>query len=121
MEFVHGTSSAHLELIREAGLRPPELTRNSSEKRTERLDTIHFFEKSDAEFAGAYALRAVERWGGDPVVIWGEVPDAATTLAISGKGRFPDIFTAPYVPSDCIKNITTVAITDMGAAFKSHK
>ena len=126
MRYIHGTTSTHLPSIYEHGLLPPSATSRSSEKRAHRLDQVHLLKEEYLRMAGAYALRAVEHWGGEPVIISGEIPDSAARLAADGKGRFPDIYTAPYVPLDNIEKIIKAAnVLDDGAdiseLFKQHK
>lgn len=122
MKFVHGTSSTHLESINEHGLLPPDGTGNSSEKREERLDQVHILDAKYSKLAGAYALRAVRHWGGEPIIVSGELPEAAVTATLSGKGKFPDIYTVPYIPHIHIESIESVDSTaDISEMFKSHK
>lgn len=122
MKFVHGTSSTHLESIREHGLLPPDDSGNSSEKRAKRLDQVHILEAEHSRLAGAYALRAVHHWGGEPIIVFGELPDAAISVTLNGKGKFPDIHIVPYVPLTHINGIELVdEVADISEMFKSHK
>ncbi|HEU5122236.1 MAG TPA: hypothetical protein VFT59_05310 [Candidatus Saccharimonadales bacterium] len=123
MKFVHGTSSSHLDRINEVGLRAPNETGNTTEKRDLRMGEIHVLDDEHIRIAGAYALRATHHFGGEPVVVTGEVPDAAVKLAIKGKKNFPDIYTVPYVPPDNIHDITVVDIDfdEIPELFKGHK
>lgn len=122
MKFVHGTSSTHLESIREHGLLPPNNSGYSSEKRAERLDQVHILDAEHTKLAGAYALRAVHHWGGEPIIVSGELPEAAILTTLNGKGKFPDIYTVPYVPHLHIGSIELVdEMADMSEMFKSHK
>jgi hypothetical protein len=122
MKFVHGTSSMHLESINEHGLLPPDNTGYSSEKRDERLNHVHVLDAQHTKLAGAYALRAVRHWGGKPIIVSGELPEAAVSVTLSGKGKFPDIYTVPYVPLLHIDSIELVDETaDISEMFKSHK
>ncbi len=122
MQFVHGTSSAHLASIQEHGLLPTTETSNSTEKRIERLDRVHVLDQKYAKYAGAYALRAVQHWGGEPILVIGDLPNTATVLAIPGNGRFPDIYTAPYIPPAHIEAVIPFTEeSDISDLFKAHK
>lgn len=123
MRFVHGTSTANLSAIENIGLAPPAITDNVTERRQARLDVVHVLEEKHVRLAGGYALRSVVHFGGEPIIVLGEIPDKDVDVAISGRNAFPDIYSTPSVGPELITGIIAVdqTLEDMSDLFKAHK
>ena len=123
MRFVHGTSTSNLSAIESIGLAPPLITDNVTEKRQARLDVVHILDAEHTRLAGGYALRSVIHFGGEPILVLGEVPDNKVDLAIPGRNAFPNIYSIPSVSPELITSIIAVdaSVEDMSELFKAHK
>lgn len=128
MHYVHGTSDRLLDVIMSDGLLPPSATTRTTENRAERMDRVHILDEENIRIAGAYAVRACAHWGGEPIILGGDLNDTAVELAIKGKKGFPDIYTIRHIPPAYIEYLGTVRqllgdehTAGLSTLFKSHK
>lgn len=79
--FFHGTTDRFLQNILDNGLLPAKITGNKCEKRQGNMDKV--FLTKERLYAEGYALRAVIRHGGRPIILNVKAPDAV--LERTGK------------------------------------
>jgi RNA:NAD 2'-phosphotransferase (TPT1/KptA family) len=67
MYLYHGTTDIFLMDIKKSGLKPPDCTGNITEKRKSNKSFV--FLTDNRTYAEVYALRAVDNFGGKPIVL----------------------------------------------------
>jgi hypothetical protein len=121
--YYHGTSTAHLGTIKEQGLRPPLETGQQTEKRKGGLEEIFLLADTEEgrRFAEGYAIRASQKFGGEPIVLRLEIDETQYPVRLEREGRI-DQWAVDSLPVDCIKEeikISEASTERMVEIFKS--
>lgn len=82
MHLFHGTSDIFLPSIKKSGLKPPDCTGNITEKRKDNKSLV--FLTDERTYAEVYALRAANKFGGNPIVL---ICDVEAALERIKRGR----------------------------------
>jgi hypothetical protein len=83
MHLFHGTTDLFLSSIKKYGLKAPDETGNITEKRKD--NKCFVFLTDNRTYAEVYALRAVDKFGGKPVVLICDVDAVVERLKV-GRG-----------------------------------